>query len=239
MVPLANLLRFSSSANLEKLRQDGRNLQTSKNSARLAARLCALAVFAQASACRAELPLDIPTVQDARKFVISHTDAGCDDTDNVRLIKEDRMIVASQSGKVATIIYDLYCEYSAARTRVFLLWRTFSGYRLMHFAKPVYELRWADDIGSELAEKPRAIGYEVATRLPNGKIDPNSLEITSNDPWGANEDAGEQGSWEFQHNAGAYSLSSFEVDPFSERSLGPGKASQLKGKRFVLFPPEK
>lgn len=124
-------------------------------------------------------------MQDARKFLISHTDAGCDDTDNAHLIKDDRIIVAPRSGNVATIIYDLHCEYSAARTRVFLLWRTLHGYRLMHFAKPVYELRWADDIGSELAEKPRATGYEVVTRLPNGKINPNSLEITSNESWGA------------------------------------------------------
>ncbi|WP_161915175.1 hypothetical protein [Methylosinus sp. C49] len=149
------------------------------------------------------------------------------------------MIVVSRNGNVATIIYDLYCEYSAARTRVFLLWRTFTGYRLMHFAKPAYELRWVDDIGSELAEKPGATGYEVVTRLQNGKIDPNSLEITSNEPWGADADAGERGSWRFQHNAGAYSLSWFEVDPFSERSLGPDKASRLKGERFVLFPSEK
>ncbi|PWB84150.1 MAG: hypothetical protein C3F11_02845 [Methylocystaceae bacterium] len=87
---------------------------TCKISTRFVTRLCALAVFAQTSACSAELPLDAPTVQDARKFVTSHTDAGCDDTDNVHVIEDDRIIVASQSGKVATIIYDLYCENNAA-----------------------------------------------------------------------------------------------------------------------------
>lgn len=212
---------------------------THKICTRFAVGLRALALFAQTSACSAELPPEAPTLRDARKFLISHTDAGCDDTDNAHLIKDDRIIVASRSGNVATIIYDLHCEYSAARTRVFLLWRTFSGYRLMHFAKPVYELRWADGIESELAEKPSAIGYEVVTRLPNGKINSNSLEITSDERWGASEDSGEKGSWRFLHNTDRYALSSFEVEPYSLRGLGPDKADRLKGKRFMLFPSEK
>ncbi|PWB88468.1 hypothetical protein C5688_20925 [Methylocystis sp. MitZ-2018] len=212
---------------------------TYKSSTRFAARLCALALLAQTSACSAELPPDVPTVPDARKFVISHTDAGCDDTDNAHVIKDDRMIVVSQSGRFATVIYDLHCEYSAVRTRVFLQWRTYQGYRLMQFAKPVYELRWAGDLRSELAEKPRATGYEVATRLPNGKINPNSLEITSYDLWGADQDSGENGSWRYQENTGQYALTSFEVDPYGEHGLEPKKAAALRGKRFVLFPIEK
>ncbi len=148
------------------------------------------------------------------------------------------MLVAWRSGRTATVIYDLHCEYSAARTRVFLQWRTFHGYRLMQFAKPVFELRWTDDIGSELAEKPRATGYEVVTRLPNGKIDPNSLEITSQDLWSADQESGEKGSWRYQENPGQYALTSFEVDPYSEHSLEPKRAATLKGKRFVIFPIE-
>ncbi|WP_064033030.1 hypothetical protein [Methylosinus sp. R-45379] len=210
--------------------------KTYKISTRFATRLCVLALFAQTSACSAELPPDVPTVLDARKFVISQTDAGCDDTENTYVIKDDRMIVVSQSGKFATIIYDLYCETYAVRTRVFLLWRTLHGYRLMHFAKPVYELHWADDVGSELAERPTAIGYEVVTRLPNGKIDPNSLEITSNERWGARQDSGEQGSWRFLHNTDRYALSSFAVDLYGRRSLMPTEGDQLKGERFMLFP---
>jgi hypothetical protein len=210
-----------------------------KISAGVAACLFVLALFAQTSARGAELPPDVPTMKEARRFLISHTDAGCDDTDNVNLIKDDRMLVARRSGKTATVIYDLHCEYSAARTRVFLQWRTYHGYRLMQFAKPVYELRWGDDISSELAEKPRATGYEVVTRLPNGKINPNSLEITSYDLWGADQDSGENGSWRYQENTGQYALTSFEVDPYSEHGLEPKKAAALRGKRFVLFPIEK
>jgi len=177
-------------------------------------------------------------VKDARKYLISHTDAGCDDIDNANLVKDDRMLVAWRSGTTATLIYDLHCEYSAARTRVFLQWRTYHGYRLMKFAKPVFELRWADDMGSELAENPRTTGYEVVTRLPNGKINPNTMEITSYDLWGAHQDSGEKGSWRYQENPGQYALTSFEVDPYSENGLEPTKAAALKGKHFVLFPIE-
>lgn len=185
------------------------------------------------------LAQEAPSMEQARSYLFQHSDVACDKRQLANLIKDDRAVLLSAAGAMSTRLYDLYCDNSGAQaTRVFLVWTSSENrLTLLHFARPVYAMRYKDEaVSVGLAEPVRVVGFDTLSAVPAARYDSETHTLHSDVHWGKQADGGEFAQWRWNHATRRFDLVSYVIDPHLESELEPALRKAWVGKVIRLFP---